>query len=282
MIPRTYAADLAEVAGPGVAAAGRAMCYRRQVGRLKKVLKWAGIVVGILVLALGITLAVAHEGRPEGARPGPEAEALAERMEQAVDVEAWASTGAVRWTFAGVNAHLWDRRRHVARVRTGDTEALLHVGGPHGAAFRAGRRVHGEEAREILEAAHAAWVNDSFWLNPIAKLRDDGVVRERLSEDALLVRYTSGGLTPGDAYLWTLGEDGTPTRWKLWVSILPIGGVETTWEGWRSLSTGARVSTRHRGPLGLTLELTDVEGAATLEDLVDGPDPFAPLFAEGD
>jgi hypothetical protein len=34
-------------------------------------------------------------------------------------------------------------------------------------------------------------------------------------------------------------------------------------------------------PLGLTLELTDVSGAETLEELVDGSDPFASLF-EGD
>ena len=109
------------------------------------------------------------------------------------------------------------------------------------------------------------------------KFDDDG-------EESLLVSYASGGLTPGDAYLWRVGPDGTPTAWKLWVSILPIGGVETSWEGWVTLDTGARISTRHAGPLGLTLELTDVEGAATLDALVDGPDPFAPLFEreEGD
>ena len=136
-------------------------------------------------------------------------------------------------------------------------------------------------------ALQIAWVNDAFWLNPLAKLRDEGVslaVVDDDGEESLLVSYASGGLTPGDAYLWRVGPDGTPTAWKLWVSILPIGGVETSWEGWVTLDTGARISTRHAGPLGLTLELTDVEGATTLDALVDGPDPFAPLFEreEGD
>jgi hypothetical protein len=61
--------------------------------------------------------------------------------------------------------------------------------------------------------------------------------------------------------------------------VIPVGGVSTTWEGWQTLSTGARIATRHVGPFGLTMQLEDVEGAATLEELVGEPDPFAPLFA---
>ena len=93
-----------------------------------------------------------------------------------------------------------------------------------------------------------------------------------------MVSYASGGLTPGDAYVWIVGPDGRPRSWKMWVSIIPIGGVEVSWDGWRELATGAWISTAHHGPLGLTLELGDVRGAETLEALVDGPDPFSPLF----
>jgi hypothetical protein len=202
-------------------------------------------------------------------------------MEDAVALDAWERTGAVRWTFAGENVHLWDRERDVARVRTGDAEALLFVGGPRGRAYRGGREVHGDDARAILEAGWGAWVNDSFWLNPLAKMRDEGVTRALVrtgGADALLVSYSSGGLTPGDAYLWIVGDDGRPRAWRLWVSIFPIGGLETSWEGWQTLSSGARIATRHVGPLGLTIELTDVEGAETLEALVGPHDPFARLF----
>jgi hypothetical protein len=253
--------------------------------RWKKALAVFGVVAGVLAVALAIAYVVLDEPRPVG-REGADAEALAARMERAVNVAAWEQTGAVRWTFAGQNEHLWDRARGFTRVRWDENEALLHEGGASGRAYRAGRELHGEEAREVREAAYARWINDSFWLNPIAKLRDPGVSRAVVTlpngTDALLVSYASGGLTPGDAYLWIPGESGLPRAWKMWVSVIPVGGVGNTWEGWITLSTGAKIATRHAGPLGLTLELTDVEGAASVADLVDGPDPFAPLLAADD
>lgn len=248
--------------------------------RWKKVLAWIGGVLAVLVVGIVVAGLIAHEPRPEGVR-GPEAEAYAERMERAVDLDAWARTGAVRWTFAGAHEHLWDRARHVVRVRWGGDEALIREG-PSGRAYRDGHELSGEEARDVIESAYAYWINDSFWLNPIAKMRDEGVTRAIVEleggGEGLLVSYASGGLTPGDAYLWIAGDDGLPREWRLWVSIIPIGGVSTTWEEWVTLSTGARIATRHVGPLGLTLELEDVEGAETLDALIDEPDPFAPLF----
>ena len=250
--------------------------------RLKRIGIGIAITLGVLVLAIGIAMVVANEPRPEG-RAGADAEALAARMEAAVDLEAWARTRAVRWDFGGRQSHLWDRERGVARVRWGgDLEALVHVGGSSGRAYRDGEELSGAEAREVLEQANAHWINDSFWLNPIAKIRDDGVTLSLVESErgeALLVSYSSGGLTPGDAYLWHLSGDGTPSAWQMWVSIIPVGGVETTWAGWETLSTGARVSTEHEGPFGVVLRLENVAGAETLEALLDGePDPFAPLF----
>jgi hypothetical protein len=61
----------------------------------------------------------------------------------------------------------------------------------------------------------------------------------------------------------------------MWVSIIPIGGLEASWEGWIQLSTGAWVSTVHEvGPM--TLTLTDVKGAASVMELL-GEDPFLGL-----
>ncbi len=248
--------------------------------RWKKILLGIGVSIAALVVALGIAGVVVSEPRPSG-RAGAEAEAYAARIERAVDVEAWERTGAVRWRFPGGHEHLWDRARHVSRVRWGDAEVLIREG-PSGLAYRGGTEVTGEDARELLDTAYAYWINDSFWLNPLAKMRDEGVSRAlvRLEDgsDALLVSYASGGLTPGDAYLWIAGDDGLPREWRLWVSVIPVGGLATTWEGWTTLSTGARIATRHVGPLGLAMQLEDVEGAATLEALVGEADPFAPLF----
>lgn len=260
---------------------------------------------GVLLLALvGLVLAFARFDRPlpEG-MPGPEAEALAREMMDAAAVDAWHQTGAVAWNFAGRQQHLWDRQRQLARVRfdEGEAEVLLDLTTRRGRAYRNGEEVSTAEAAEMVEKAWAFWCNDSFWLNPIDKLFDQGTERARVDAGdqpsldgttldgrparGLLVTYTSGGVTPGDSYLWWIGDDGLPDRWQMWTRILPLGGVEATWEDWIELSTGARIATRHATPL-FELVLSEVVGARDLEalaaggevdDLRHGVDPFAPL-----
>ena len=244
----------------------------------KRLLRGLGALLLLIVLGLGITGVVLHEPRPEG-RTGPEAEAMARRMVDAVDGEAWEALGAVRWRFPRGHRHLWDKRRGFARVRWDAHEVLLRLSDRSGVARTAGEEVGGEAARELREKAFALWANDSFWLNPVVKAFDEGTTRSivELEEggEGLLVSYASGGVTPGDAYLWILDERGRPVRWRMWVSIIPIGGLGTTWEGWRTLEGGAQVATEHDwGPF--TMELTDIEAAASVEAL-EGEDPFTEL-----
>ncbi len=86
------------------------------------------------------------------------------------------------------------------------------------------------------------------------------------------------GISANESYLWLLDANDRPRAWRMWVSVIPIGGLEATWEGWTQLPTGAWVSTLHHvGPV--TMQLKDVAGAETLSSLVPGGDPFAPLFA---
>ena len=58
--------------------------------------------------------------------------------------------------------------------------------------------------------------------------------------------------------------------------VLPIPGLEASWEGWITLPTGARVATRHR-VAGFTLSFTDIAAAESLEALVGPQDPFQAL-----
>ncbi|HJL42151.1 MAG TPA: hypothetical protein RMG48_12690 [Myxococcales bacterium LLY-WYZ-16_1] len=251
--------------------------------------RWVGLSgLGLVLLGLlGFGWVLwASEPRPRGIRDREAVEAMARRLEAAVNLPAWRDgTGAVRWTFAGRRTHLWDRERGLVQVQWGDRRGLLRIGTSRGVAFRGDERVRGPDAEAILEQTYAAWVNDAFWLNPLAKLRDPGVELRRVDLDSgetgLLVRYTQGGLTPGDAYLWLFGEEDLPRAWKMWVSNVPVGGMEVTWEGWKTLSTGAVVSTRHESPPVLTLELKDVEAAPNLPTLLgDTEDPFAPWLEE--
>lgn len=240
---------------------------------------FAASLATLLTLAV-VAAVLSNKPRPRG-EPGPEAEKLAREMAAAVDLQAWKNTGAVRFTFLG-HRHLWDRRRGFDLLESGNRRVLLRISGRTGRVWENGREVPEERATKLVRDAYAAWVNDSFWLNPVVKLFDTGVthgiVRDEDGANHLLAEYSSGGVTPGDAYLWTPGKSGAPPgEWRMWVHVIPIGGVRASWEGWTRLSTGARVSTLHRlGPF--TIRLKDVAGAATLAELQGAAnDPFQAL-----
>ena len=236
------------------------------------------VILVALLIAGGGFFQYLDQPLPQG-QMGPEAEALAQRLQEAAGVPAWAQTGAVRWTFAG-HHHLWDRQRSWARVRWDDFEVQLDVDRKVGLAWRQGALLPAAEAQKRIEQAWRLWINDSFWLNPVAKFFDPGTERRLVAlpggEEGLLISYHSGGATPGDSYLWLAGEDGLPRAWRMWVSIIPLGGLQASWEHWITLDTGARVATRHR-LWRFTLELQEVAGARTLAELEPAPDPFAAL-----
>jgi hypothetical protein len=237
------------------------------------------ILVGVLLLSLGLVGLAAHHA-PTVTTPGADADALAREMVQAVGGDAWARTGAVHWRMFG-HEYLWDRPRGFVRVDWGKTRVLLDVNKQSGRVFSDGKELaSGPEHDKAIKRAYAFFINDMFWLNPVVKAFDDGTSRARGELDgkrALLISYASGGLTPGDRYLWILDGNARPERWRLWVSVLPVGGVESTWEGWTQLATGAWVATRHR-MLGLDAVVAkEVRGAGTLQELEPGPDAFAGL-----
>ena len=249
-------------------------------GCVKKVL--LGSLVGLVLLVLGVLVLVKSRSKPlpEG-QPGERAEALAQAMLAAIDHKSWELTGGVMWNFGGRQEHMWDRQRHFAQVRWDGYEVLVDLSKRTGVAKVNGTRIYGEEAEILVRKAWAHWANDSFWLNPISKIYDEGVSRSYVEmEDGLrglLVTYASGGVTPGDSYLWVVDENDLPVRWEMWVSIIPIGGFEATWTNWTTLSTGVKVSQTH--DLGVAvLELTDIRAGATLSEMVPGDDPFEELL----
>lgn len=278
------------MSGPNEAPPKRAFLRRLLIG--------LGILLALIAVTMGVLILVLSKPLPKG-ETGPHADELARAIERSIDKAAWSRTGAVRWTFAGRNRHLWDRQRSFDRVTWGQVYVLCDLSKKTGIAFRHHQRVTGSAERKLIDRAYASWINDAFWLNPLAKLFDDGVTRSVITAPtqnpeeppALLISYHGGGLTPGDSYLWLLPalQPGNPQAalrpraWRMWVSILPIKGIENTWDGWTQLATGAWVATQHQvGGTRIKLELTEVAGAATLQELVPGPDPFALLLGSGD
>ena len=95
------------------------------------------------------------------------------------------------------------------------------------------------------------------------KIFDKGTERSiatlKNGKEALLVTYNSGGTTPGDSYLWHLDPTGKPISFQMWVDILPIGGLEASWDDWTTTESGAQLPTFHK-LLILGLEITDIIG----------------------
>lgn len=246
---------------------------------MRKILKWSAIIVGIVAVAGLVIGFVLHEPEPKG-KDTSEADVLAEKMMSSVNKVAWDTTGAVSWTFMGMNKYLWDKKRDFVRVSYGDTEVLLNTRTQDGVAYRSGTRLEGDEAKAALERAWSSFCNDSFWLNAVVKAKDPGTERSIVElEDGrvgLKVSYTSGGVTPGDSYVWLLDDDHRPTSFKMWVQIIPVGGLEVSWENWAQLSTGAWIAQNHRASK-MDVSVTHLKGTADLLQMTDGKDVFAEL-----
>lgn len=235
----------------------------------------------VLIVTAGLFGYVKIKSKPlPSGETGAKAEALANEMLESINHEGWQATGAIRWNFGNRQQHLWDRERHLAKVEWDNIVVLINLSTRQGVVYQDGQALS-QDKEQYLEQAWAHWANDSFWLNPISKVFDEGTSRQFIAmEDGLrglLITYASGGVTPGDSYLWVVENSGLPVRFDMWVSIIPMDGFEASWEDWTTLDTGVKVSQKHDLSV-FQLELTEIEAATTLAELEGGQDPFAALF----
>jgi hypothetical protein len=243
---------------------------------MKKLLKW---IFGVLVIVIvcGITYVRLAMGMslPEGVA-GIEADALASKMMVKVNEQAWNDTRFLTWSFAERNTYIWDRSRSLIHISFDNAEVVLHSQDLSGWAIEHGEVVSDSEYERLQEKAWSNFCNDSFWLIAPLKVMDDGVQRKLVDSDkgsALLVTYPSGGVTPGDSYLWFINEDGLPYAYRMWVDIIPVPGLEVSWEDWTELHTGVLVAQKHMlGPLNISI--TDLKSGSTLEEIGLSKDPF--------
>ncbi|MFK7774507.1 MAG: hypothetical protein AB8F94_20355 [Saprospiraceae bacterium] len=246
---------------------------------MKKFFKWFFIGLASLLLILTVLGIIAHESRPTTS-PSPEADTLAQKMMTAVNKTAWDTTNIISWDFVGQHQFLWDKGRNYVKVMWSDNEVLLHTKSVTGKSFTKGVEVTGDKANKLVSKAWEYFCNDSFWLNAVVKAFDSGtsrsLVQTKDGRDAMMVSYETGGVTPGDAYAWILDENGIPKSWKMWVGVIPVGGLEFTWEDWITLDTGAKISTLHKSKI-FDIKLKDVKGAASLAAYGLTEDPFAAI-----
>lgn len=236
---------------------------------MKKVFKIIGYTLLILIVLLTAAFFKYNEKMPVGVK-GEKAEALAQKMLQAVNKAAWDSTNIISWTSRGGNTFLWDKKRNLVQVEWKNNKVLLNPNKMSGKTYENQTEVTDtKHAEELIQKAYKAFINDAFWLNPIVKAFDDGTERSIVTlpdnTEGLMVSYKSGGVTPGDSYLWLVDANGLPKAWKLWVKIIPIGGLEFSWEDWLTLPTGAKISTMHKAG-SFAIPQTNIKSAASLEE----------------
>jgi hypothetical protein len=235
--------------------------------KLKKPLK---IIVGVVIfftlpslLFFGFVYFKYNEDLPNG-KSGPAAELLAQNMLNALDYEAYKNTNYLEWTFKNRHHFKWQKNEGTCMVYWKEYKVDLDLNNSsESKAYVQNFKVNGEQAEELITEATNYFNNDSFWLVAPYKVFDSGVERRIIKRDdgndALLVTYTSGDTTPGDSYLWFLDKNNKPTKFKMWVDIIPIGGLEASWTDWTTTESGAQLPTFHE-LLFLGIQMGNVKG----------------------
>ena len=204
---------------------------------------------------------------------------MAHKMLAAINIGAWEQTNLVQWTFRESHHYLWHKQKKLVQVKWGNNEVLLNLSDlSNGKVLVGEREADPDKQQALLQKAWEYFINDSFWLIAPTKVFDKGVTRQVVmlenGRDALLVTYQSGGVTPGDSYLWILDENGLPESYQMWVSIIPIGGLKATWENWKQTFTGVMLPTLHQLPIG-SIAMDNVKTGFKLTDLGINDDPFS-------
>jgi hypothetical protein len=232
-----------------------------------------------LVIVTSLPAAAQAEGQADA-----RAVEVAERVLQALGGrEAWDATRFIRFEFAGRRTHHWDkhtgRHRLEGRTQEGKPYVVLHnVVTREGAAWMDGQQLQGDEAKQLLDRAYGAWINDTYWLLMPYKLRDPGVTLSYDGEetldgqtyDKLHLSFAGVGLTPGDHY-WAFinRQTGLMDRWAYLLQDQPRDAAPTVWlwQGWQTYG-GIKLAP-HRAQVGgdRTLELGNI---AVLDALPDG------------
>ena len=222
-----------------------------------------------LTLFLGLSLVGLYysydQELPQGTQ-GVEADLLAKKMLDAMNYGAYKELNYITWTFSSRGrgrSYRWYKNQGRCKVLWDSISVDLNIKALKKSSVQVnGLAYTGELKDDIIRAAEAKFNNDSFWLVAPYKLFDAGVERRLVKhdngEDALLVTYKSGGTTPGDSYLWLLDDNYRPRAFQMWVSILPIGGIEASWEQWEKTAKGAYLPRLHQLSI-LDLEITGLK-----------------------
>ncbi len=205
---------------------------------MKKLLKIIGLIITVIILATALYCFAINESLPKGIY-GKEADELAEKMMSAIDKKAFDNTEILKWSFRDKHHYEWKKQEGLVNVSWDSILVTVNLN-DYSKSIGA--------STKLIETAIKFFNNDSFWLIAPYKVFEDGIERSIVKvdgKDALLIKYTSGGTTPGDSYLWILDENYAPVSFKMWTQIIPIGGVSATWNNLITADSGIKLPTSH-------------------------------------
>lgn len=217
-------------------------------------------LLGILLLALVILKLIYNEDIPQG-KTGNPADALAYKMLDALNHQQFQDAKEIRWQFRGINRYEWKVQQDLVDVYWNDYHVSLQAKTPNQSlAYLNNKILKDEQREEAIAYALQNFNNDSFWLIAPYKVFDKGSERQLIEEDGeqkLLVTYTTGGSTPGDSYLWELDDNYRPVSMKMWVSIIPLDGLEAHWTDWQ-MTSGGFLLAQKRSVYGVEIPITEI------------------------
>ena len=234
---------------------------------VKKFLKiFLFIILGIAAL---LFVTVQYFSKPQPKIIEGSADEVAYRMLEALNAPAWDSLAYLQWTFMDMHHYKWDKHNHIAHITWDNNRVILNTKTVTGRAFKNEVELIGEDAKKVLSKAWDYWCNDSFWMFAPYKIFDAGTQRSLVETDkgkyGLMIHYTSGGVTPGDKYVWHLNQDYIPLSYDMFVEIIPVQGLNVSWDNWENIGN-AKLSTLHGSKL-FSMEMKNVKGGQSLNDI---------------
>ncbi len=225
----------------------------------KKLLKILGSLVLLGLIIFGIVYLIYNEALPHG-KSGLKADALAQKMLKIINNDAYTNTRYLEWSYVdGAHQYKWDKENGKVEVKWDDYTVNLNLNDTSKSlVFKKDEQLSTKKSQELITTARNYFNNDSFWLVAPFKVFDKGtkrsIVKQEDGSDGLLVTYAAGGTTPGDSYLWKLNANGFPESYKMWVKIIPVGGIEASWDDWQVMESNVFLPTSHKiGPFTLNM-----------------------------
>ncbi|MFN7963524.1 MAG: hypothetical protein U0002_19845 [Thermoanaerobaculia bacterium] len=238
-----------------------------------------------LGLALALLLAARTTAFAEAPGSDPKAVAVADQVMTTLGGQkAWEATHWIHFRFAGFRNHWWDKWTGRHRVefinQKGEHWLILeNLNTREGRAWKDGKELAGEEAKQVVSRGYATWINDTYWLLAPYKLRDPGVTltldgEETLNGqgyDKLHLSFEGVGLTPGDQYwMWVNKSNHLVDRWayKLQDFKPDQQPVAWDWKEWQRFGSILLSPTRYNPAENKSILLDHIEVDQPMADTV--------------